>query len=92
VLINVGRGRSVVEVDLVDALRNGGLRAAVLDVFESEPLPASSPLWSLPNAYLTPHNAAPSLPGDVFDRFVANYRRRRAGEALADVVDFARGY
>lgn len=92
VLINVGRGRSVVEVDLVDALRNGGLRAAVLDVFESEPLPASSPLWSLPNAYLTPHNAAPSLPGDVFDCFVANYRRRRAGEALADVVDFARGY
>ena len=47
VLINVGRGRSVAEVGLVDALRTGGLRTAVLDVCESEPLPAASPLGSL---------------------------------------------
>ncbi len=92
VLLNVGRGRSVVEADLVEALRGGRLRAAVLDVFENEPLPATSPLWSLPNAYLTPHDAALSQPVDVFGRFVANYRRRLAGEPLADVVDFARGY
>ncbi len=92
VLINVGRGRTVVEADLVEALRQGALRAAVLDVFASEPLPAESPLWSLPNAYLTPHNAALSFPRDVFGRFLANYRRRCAGEPLADRVDFARGY
>ena len=92
VLINVGRGRSVVEADLVDALRTGRPRAAVLDVFETEPLPETSPLWTLPNAYLTPHDAALSRPADVFGRFVANYRRHLAGEPLADVVDFARGY
>ncbi|MDX1594377.1 MAG: D-2-hydroxyacid dehydrogenase [Gammaproteobacteria bacterium] len=92
VLINVGRGRVVDEAALVDALRERGLRAAVLDVFACEPLPETSPLWTLPNAYLTPHNAAPSFPEEVFARFVANYRRYRSGEPLVDVVDFARGY
>jgi len=92
VLINVGRGRTVVEADLVTALRDGSLRAAVLDVFATEPLPSESPLWTLPNAYLTPHNAAISFPRDIFARFAANYRRYRAGESLHDVVDFARGY
>lgn len=92
VLINVGRGRVVDEAAVADALRDGGLRAAVLDVFATEPLPEASPLWGLPNAYITPHNAAPSFPEDVFARFAANYRRYRAGEPLADVVDFERGY
>ena len=92
VLVNVGRGRTVVEADLVAALRGGRLRAAVLDVFATEPLPLESPLWALPNAYLTPHNAAISFPQDIFARFAANFRRYRAGEALQDVVDFARGY
>jgi phosphoglycerate dehydrogenase-like enzyme len=92
VLVNVGRGRAVVEDDLVAALREGPLRAAVLDVFNTEPLPADSPLWTLPNAYLTPHNAAVSFPRAIFARFAANYRRFRAGEPLQDVIDFARGY
>ena len=92
VLINVGRGATVVEEELVAGLRAGAPRAAVLDAFASEPLPAASPLWTLPNAHLTPHNAAVSFPRDIFTRFVANYRRFAAGEALEDVVDFARGY
>ena len=92
VLVNVGRGRSVVEADLVAALCAGTLRAAVLDVFASEPLPPASPLWRLPNAYLTPHTAAVSFPPAIFARFAANYRRYRAGAALHDIIDFARGY
>lgn len=92
VLINVGRGDVVVQADLVEALRAGRLAAAVLDVFEDEPLPADSPLWTLPNSYVTPHTAADSFPEDIADIFCMNYRRFRQGRELRYVVDFERGY
>ena len=60
-LINVGRGSIVNEPDLVTALQQGQIAAAVLDVFETEPLPKDSLLWSLPNVYVTPHFAAASF-------------------------------
>ena len=53
--INMGRGKSVNEDDLADALQTGIIRAAVSDVFYTEPLPASSPLWDLENMIITPH-------------------------------------
>jgi phosphoglycerate dehydrogenase-like enzyme len=92
--INVGRGRSVVQDDLVAALRSGQLAGAGLDVTEPEPLPADHPLWQLPNVIITPHVAAMS------DRIFArvgllareNTRRYVAGEPLLSVVDTARGY
>jgi phosphoglycerate dehydrogenase-like enzyme len=56
-LVNVSRGEVVVERDLIEALQNGRLGSAYLDVFEHEPLPQSSPLWNLPNVILTPHSA-----------------------------------
>jgi len=56
-LVNVSRGEVVVERDLVEALQNGRLGSAYLDVFEHEPLPQTSPLWNLPNVILTPHSA-----------------------------------
>ncbi|MFP3454620.1 NAD(P)-dependent oxidoreductase, partial [Bacillus sp. SIMBA_154] len=58
VLINVARGEHVVEADLLDALNNGRIRAATLDVFASEPLPSEHPYWQHPNITLTPHCAA----------------------------------
>ena len=56
-LVNVSRGEVVVEKDLIEALQNGSLGSAYLDVFEHEPLSPTSPLWNLPNVILTPHSA-----------------------------------
>ncbi len=91
-LVNAGRGGLQVEADIIAALDAGVLKGASLDVFETEPLPASSPLWDRPNAYLSPHNAAVSSP-DAIARYIAgqiiDFER---GEPLLNVVDRVRGY
>jgi phosphoglycerate dehydrogenase-like enzyme len=92
VLINVGRGNTVAERDLVKALQSGTLRGAILDVFEHEPLPRDHPLWGLPNATITPHNAAVSFPEDIVPIFMENYRRFRNGQSLRYLIDIAKGY
>jgi phosphoglycerate dehydrogenase-like enzyme len=92
VLVNVGRGSAVDVSALAEALREGRLRAAVLDVFEEEPLPKGSALWDVPNLIITPHDAARSFPEDVAAVFVRNYRHLLAGEPLEGRVDFERGY
>jgi phosphoglycerate dehydrogenase-like enzyme len=92
VLINVGRGGIVNEEDLIMALQQGEIGAAVLDVFATEPLPAESLLWSLPNAYVTPHFAAASFPQDVVKIFVENYHRFIRKDPLLYRIDFELGY
>jgi len=92
VLINVGRGDIVSEADLVRALEEGAIRGAVLDVFEEEPLPQNSPLWAMPEVFITPHNAAPSFPEDIVGIFAENYGKFMRGETLIDTIDFKRGY
>ena len=91
---NVGRGKSVVQDDLVAALRSGQLAGAGLDVTDPEPPPADPPLWQLPNVIITPHVAATS--DRIFARvgLVAreNLRRYVTGEPMLSVVDTARGY
>jgi len=91
-LINVGRGSIVNEPDLVTALQQGQIASAVLDVFETEPLPADSLLWSLPNVYITPHFAAASFPEDIVAIFVENYDRFSQHRPLMHVIDFKLGY
>lgn len=91
-LINVGRGSIINEPELVTALQQGQIAAAVLDVFETEPLPADSLLWSLPNVYVTPHCAAASFPEDVVGIFAENYGRFIDNRPLLHGIDFARGY
>lgn len=93
-LINVGRGPQVDEVALVDALRTRRIAGAALDVFEHEPLPADSPLWSAENLLITPHTAG--LTDKLWHRhyslFSDNLRRYLAHEPLLYVVDKHKGY
>ena len=92
VMINVGRGNSINEADLVSALREGIIGGAVLDVFEKEPLAQDSPLWKLANVYITPHTSAISFPEDISAIFIGNYHRFVRRESLLHVVDFELGY
>lgn len=92
VLINVGRGGLQNEDDILSALDDGTLGKAVLDVFQTEPLPAESPFWSHPNVVVTPHNSAISSPPAIAAYVAAQVRTHEAGGALVNVVDPAHGY
>ena len=61
VVINLGRGKTIDEAALLQALRDGTIAGAGLDTFETEPLPADSPVWDTPNLYVTPH-LTPGVP------------------------------
>jgi phosphoglycerate dehydrogenase-like enzyme len=87
---NVGRGAVVDEAALVEALRNGHLSGAALDVFEVEPLPQESPLWELENVIVSAHttDVVPELINSAqTDLFCDNLRRYLAGESLINVLD-----
>ncbi len=92
VLINVGRGSTVDESALAEALQAGKLAGAVLDVFQQEPLQAEHIFWRTPNLLITSHTAAPSFPEDISALFIENYRRLLRGEPLRYRVDFTLGY
>jgi phosphoglycerate dehydrogenase-like enzyme len=92
VFVNPGRGSVVDEAALAQALREGRLAGAVLDVFEEEPLPRDHVLWRTPNVLITSHTAAITVPEDMVPVFVDNYRRFLRGEPLKYRVDFDRGY
>ncbi|MNF05575.1 Glyoxylate/hydroxypyruvate reductase A [compost metagenome] len=83
---------AVVDADLVEALQQGHLAGAVIDVCRQEPLPAGHPFWSAPHLLLTGHSAAPTEPRLMAQLFVDNLRRYQAGSQLHGAVDFARGY
>ncbi len=91
-LINAGRGGLQVEADILAALDDGTLASATLDVFQTEPLPAESPLWSHPRVTVTPHNAAMSSPEAIAALIAKQIRGHEAGEPFEHVVDRARGY
>jgi glyoxylate/hydroxypyruvate reductase len=92
VIINAGRGGSQVEADIVAALEDGTLKGASLDVFETEPLPPDSPLWSRPEVVITPHNAAVSDPEALTRQIAGQIAAYERGEPLKNLVDTARGY
>ena len=91
---NVGRGQSVVQEALIDALKSGQLAGAGLDVTDPEPLPPGNPLWTLPNVIMTPHVSTRSDLGDAarFAIVRENLRRYVAGEKMLSVVDTRKGY
>ncbi|NJO22141.1 MAG: glyoxylate/hydroxypyruvate reductase A [Sphingomonadales bacterium] len=92
VLINAGRGGLQVDADIVAALNAGELYAASLDVFEAEPLPPGSPLWSHPRVMITPHNAAESAPAAIARYAFRQMHTQRKGQRLENLVHRARGY
>jgi glyoxylate/hydroxypyruvate reductase A len=92
VLINAGRGPLQVEADILAALDAGDLYAASLDVFETEPLQQSSPLWNHPRVVITPHNAAESETNAIVRYMLRQVRAHMSGQPLENLVDPARGY
>jgi len=92
VLLNAGRGRSLVEADLMAALADGRLKGASLDVFATEPLPKESPLWRAPNLLITPHVAAESDPVALSRYVVGEIAAYESGKPLSNLVDRHIGY
>jgi phosphoglycerate dehydrogenase-like enzyme len=88
-VVNVARGGLLDEAALIAALQSGHLAGAALDVFEREPLPPESPLWSMPNVIVTPHAAAHTEATDdrAVDLFAANLRRFLDGEPLVNRLE-----
>jgi len=91
-VINLARGAHVVVPDLLAALDSRHLAHAYLDVFETEPLPADSPLWTHPGITVTPHIAALSEPRTSVGKIAENIERVRRGEKPSNIVDFEAGY
>jgi phosphoglycerate dehydrogenase-like enzyme len=92
--INIARGELVDERALVEALQQGWIAGAALDVFSQEPLPPANPLWEVPNVIMTPHisGASPFYNDYLADLFAVNLRRYAAGQILLTLVDKDREY
>jgi len=92
ILINAGRGGTHVEADIAQALHDGTLKGASLDVFETEPLPAESPLWDFDNVVVTPHVAAVSDPEALTEQIASQITAFERGAPLQHRVNPERGY
>ncbi len=91
-LINVARGKHLVEEDLIALLDSGHLAGAMLDVFRTEPLPVEHPFWRHPKITVTPHTSARTLREESIAQIVGKILALQSGEAIRGVVDPVRGY
>jgi glyoxylate/hydroxypyruvate reductase A len=91
-LINVARGRHLVEQDLMDLIDEGHLSGAMLDVFRTEPLPVDHPFWRHPQITVTPHTSARTLREESVAQIVGKILALERGESVRGVVDPRRGY
>ncbi len=91
-VINVGRGGHLVQQDLLQALEEGKVGKAILDVCEPEPLPPGHPFWTHPKVQLTPHIASMTQPETAVEAVLDNIRRHQQGLPMIGLVDRARGY
>jgi phosphoglycerate dehydrogenase-like enzyme len=93
-VINVGRGNTIVDEDLIHSLSNGHIAGAALDVFEVEPLPKDHPFWQLENVMISPHNAYNSSKhlDRVMELFLKNLKLYSDGKPLMNVVEKKLGY
>ncbi|TKB45154.1 2-hydroxyacid dehydrogenase [Thalassotalea mangrovi] len=90
--INVGRGNTVVEDDLLYALQHNVITGACLDVFKTEPLPENHPFWQLKNLVITPHIAAVTRQQNIIDQIVEHFRNLQHGQPLSNQVNIQQGY
>ncbi|RIW14572.1 glyoxylate/hydroxypyruvate reductase A [Algoriphagus lacus] len=91
-LINVARGKHLVEEDLIPALNKGYLSGALLDVYRKEPLPTNHPFWEEDRIQLTPHIASVTNPQAAAPQIIENFRRLKANQPLLNLVNRQRGY
>ncbi len=91
-VVNVGRGRTMVDADLLALLDSGKLSGATLDVFAEEPLPPAHPYWSHPRVAVTPHVSGLTVPKDAVAQIAAKIGRLERGEAVTGLLDRERGY
>ena len=91
-LVNCGRGGTVDEAALLAALQDGHVAEATLDVFETEPLPADHPFWTMDNVLVLPHIASIAVPEIAARDVIENIRRLATGQPLLNIVDRGRGY
>jgi glyoxylate/hydroxypyruvate reductase A len=91
-VVNVGRGPQLVDADLLAALEDGQLSAAVIDVMDPEPPPADHPFWEHPQILLTPHVASMTRPESAVRFVLDTIARHREGRELVGLVDRERGY
>ncbi len=91
-VVNVGRGRTMVDADLLALLDSGKLSGATLDVFTEEPLPPTHPYWSHPRVAVTPHVSGLTVPEDAVAQIAAKIGRLERGEAVTGLLDRERGY
>lgn len=91
-LVNVARGKHLVEDDLLAAVARGQIAGAALDVFRTEPLPADHPFWTEPRIRITPHISALTLREVSIAQIARKIRALEAGEPIAGIVDLQRGY
>lgn len=90
--INVGRGASVDESALIEAMKKGKVRLAVLDVFSNEPLPENSKLWEMSDVWITPHISAVTTPEEGVNSFIDTLKRLERNEQLFNKVNIDKGY
>jgi glyoxylate/hydroxypyruvate reductase A len=91
-LVNLARGAHLVEQDLIDALDQGRLAAATLDVFAQEPLPSEHPFWRMPRVTITPHISALTLREPAIAQIARKIEALARGESIGGIVDVLRGY
>ena len=96
IFLNVGRGKTVCQSELIEALRSGHLGGAMLDVAEEEPMPSDCPLWDMENVFITPHISGSDLDPQntqkIFEIFRRNFTRYVQGQPLQNVVNRTQGY
>ncbi len=91
-IINVGRGEHLIEEDLIEAIENGRVKSAILDVFSKEPLPLDHPFWKYDQVIITPHIASITNQENAAIQIAENFKRYKIGQPLINEVDISLGY